>query len=70
MTDRYKLVHFYEPDVDYWELFDLENDPHELKSVYGQADYASTQQELAAELSRLRQQLQVPEHDPPEGVRP
>ena len=29
VTDRYKLVHFYEPDVDYWELFDLRG-PHEL----------------------------------------
>jgi arylsulfatase A-like enzyme len=66
VTDRYKLVHFYE-DADYWELFDRKTDPLELKSVYGQADYASTQQELSDELARLRQQLRVPEHDPPEA---
>ena len=30
VTDRYKLVHFYEPEIDDWELFDLENDPNEL----------------------------------------
>ena len=27
VTDRYKLVYFYEPDVNYWELFDLEIRP-------------------------------------------
>lgn len=33
--DRYKLVHFYN-DIDTWELFDLETDPHEMNNVYGQ----------------------------------
>ena len=37
-TDRYKLIHFY--TIDEWELFDLENDPHELKSVYDDPAYA------------------------------
>ena len=37
VTDRYKLVHFDGPDLDEWELFDLEKDPHELRSVYGDA---------------------------------
>ena len=27
VTDRYKLVHFYEPDIDDWELFDLQERP-------------------------------------------
>ncbi|MDW8264260.1 MAG: sulfatase, partial [Gemmataceae bacterium] len=31
VTDRFKLVHFYKPDVDYWELYDREKDPHELR---------------------------------------
>ena len=46
MTDRYKLVHFYEPDVDLWELFDLKTDPLELKSVYGQPEHAEVQKQL------------------------
>jgi arylsulfatase A-like enzyme len=66
VTDRYKLVHFYEPDVNYWELFDLQKDPHELRSVYGRPEYAATQKELEAELKRLRQELKVPDPDPPE----
>ena len=65
VTDRYKLVRFYYPDVDYWELFDLQKDPHELRSVYGQPEYAATQRELHAELQRLRQELKLPATDPP-----
>lgn len=55
-TDRYKLIHFYEPDVDEWELFDLKNDPHELKSVYGAPGYEKVQEEMHEELIRLREQ--------------
>ena len=66
VTDRYKLVRFYEPGVDYWELFDLKTDPKELTSVYGKPEYADTQKELAAELARLRTELKVPDPDPPE----
>jgi arylsulfatase A-like enzyme len=65
VTARHKLVHFYGPDVDYWELFDLETDPHELKSVYDDPAYADVRQELAAELARLRTELKVPEVDDP-----
>src|SRR5206468_1857960 len=32
VTDRYKLAHFYGPDIDSWELFDLKDDPSELRS--------------------------------------
>ncbi|MCA9176396.1 MAG: sulfatase-like hydrolase/transferase [Planctomycetales bacterium] len=53
-TDRYKLIHFYE--IDEWELYDLEADKHELKSVYDDPDYATVRQELEAELKRLRDQ--------------
>ena len=63
VTDRYKLVHFYEPGVDYWELFDRKNDPKELKSVFGEAGYAKVQRELEGELGRLRRELKVPEKD-------
>lgn len=65
VTDRYKLVRFYEPEVDYSELFDLRTDPHEMRSVYDDAEYAETRQTLSAELGRLRKELRVPETDPP-----
>ena len=67
VTDRYKLVHFYGTPDDYWELFDREKDPQELRSVYGQPDYAKTQKFLHQELTRLRAELKVPENDPPKA---
>ena len=68
VTDQYKLVHFYEPGVDYWELFDLKADPKELTSVYDKTEYAKVQKELQEELARLRKELKVPEKDPPETM--
>jgi arylsulfatase A-like enzyme len=70
VTDRYKLFHFYEPDVDYWSLIDRQKDPHELKNAYGQSAYANVQKELHAELTRLRQELKVPEQDAPASISP
>jgi arylsulfatase A-like enzyme len=66
VTERYKLVHFYEPAFDYWELFDRQKDANELKSVFGTAEYGRVQRELETELSRLRKELKVPDPDPPE----
>jgi arylsulfatase A-like enzyme len=66
VTDRFKLVHFYEPGVDYRELFDLQKDPKELTSVYDKPEYAAARKELEAELARLRKELKVPDPDPPE----
>ena len=66
ITDRYKLVHFYK-DADYWELFDLQKDPEELLSVFGQPQYAAVQAELETELARLRKELRELPQDPPEA---
>ncbi len=60
---RYKLMHFYEPQVAEWELYDRQTDPQELTSVYGNAAYAHVQARLTAELARLRQDLKVPAQD-------
>jgi len=61
-TDRYKLV-FYNL-VDEWELFDLQKDPMELRSVYGDPQYAGAVKELKAELERLKNQYQDRDQDP------
>jgi arylsulfatase A-like enzyme len=53
-TDRYKLIYFYEDDVNEWELYDLEKDPHEMQSVYDDPAYADVVKEMKAELKRLR----------------
>ena len=68
VTDRYKLVRFYELGADYWELFDTKADPQELTSVYGKPEHAAAQKELEAELARLRKELKVPDADPPETM--
>ena len=63
-TSRYKLMHFYH--LGEWELFDLERDPHDLKSVYNDPAYADVRKELEGELARLRQQFQVPDDPKPQ----
>jgi len=52
-TNRYKLIHFYY-DVDEWELYDLEKDPHEMHSVYNDPAYAKIQARLHKQLDGLR----------------
>ena len=65
VTDgRFKLIHFYEDDVDQWELYDLHNDRNELQNVIDVAAYGTTRQRLTKELARLRSEFQVPEEDP------
>ncbi|MFW6164094.1 MAG: sulfatase/phosphatase domain-containing protein, partial [Planctomycetota bacterium] len=62
-TDRYKLLYFY--NLECWELFDLEKDPHELHSVYDDPAYAPVVKRLKAELARLRAHYKVPEDTRP-----
>ena len=52
-TDRYKLIHFYY-DIDEWELYDLEKDPHEMKNVYGDPDYTDVQKTMHKRLTEMR----------------
>jgi arylsulfatase A-like enzyme len=68
VTQRYKLVHFYEPDVNLWEMFDLKSDPKELTNVYDKPEHAAARKELHDELKRLRAELKVPDPDPPETI--
>jgi len=52
-TTRYKLMHFHYR-MDAWELYDLQQDPHELNNVYGDPAYAGVVKRLKAELKRLQ----------------
>jgi len=67
-TLRYKLIYYYaqaldasgaidDPRPPEWELFDLETDPLEMRSVYDDPAYAPVVAELKAELRRLRDQV-------------
>lgn len=52
-TERYKLIHFYN-DVDQWELYDLEEDPHELQNRYDDPTLAEVRERLHRELEQLQ----------------
>lgn len=60
---RYKLIHFYM--IDGWELYDLQNDPNEMKSVYGEPEYEQIRNVMKKELIRLRKKYLVPEDNRP-----
>ncbi len=68
VTDRYKLVKFYGTGEDYSELFDLQKDPQELRSVLDESGYANVRQDLEAELLKLRKDLGVPDAVTPESM--
>lgn len=57
ITDRFKLVHYYKPDVDDWELLDRQADPLEVKNFYKDPAYADSVKELHAEVERLRREV-------------
>ena len=76
-TDRYKLIFFYglpldakgavdEPATPGLELYDLEEDPLELKNVYDDPAYADVVTELKAELLRLKEECGDRDEDYPE----
>lgn len=52
-TERYKLIHYYF-DIDEWELYDLERDPHEMHDRFDDPDYAAIVRQLQMELDSLR----------------
>lgn len=52
-TDRYKLIHFY-GDLDVWEFYDLQADPHEVHNLIDDPAYADQIARLRRELTDLR----------------
>ncbi|NJD20024.1 MAG: DUF4976 domain-containing protein, partial [Gemmatimonadetes bacterium] len=62
-TERWKLIRFYY-DIEAWELYDLQADPHELNNLYDDPGHAAVVAELKAELERLRVLYGDTEPDP------
>jgi hypothetical protein len=62
-TARYKLIRYYDhPKIKLgvqWELFDLEEDPTEQKSLFDNPEYACVVKTMRAELRALRRQHEV-----------
>lgn len=55
-TERYKLIRYYEPQWDTWELFDLQTDPTERNNVADAKEYREVLTRLRPRLDELRQQ--------------
>ena len=54
-TDRYKLIHYYEEPQEF-ELYDLPEDPGELRNLYGDSQYAQLARELMNRITELRRE--------------
>ncbi|HYW43529.1 MAG TPA: sulfatase [Bryobacteraceae bacterium] len=66
-TARWKLIYYYgrplgksganPPDsAPEWELYDMRNDPREMRNLYGDAKYASVARGMKAQLDRLQRE--------------
>jgi len=64
ITDRFKLVHYYKPDVNDWELLDRREDPLEVKNFYRDPAYEQVVKDLHAELKRLRAEVKETDEPP------
>ena len=58
-TERYKLIHFYN-DQDFWELYDIQEDPTEMNNLYGKEGYDALTESLKKEILRLQEQYDDP----------
>ena len=67
-TERYKMIYYYADALGQpgtiddsrppeWELFDLQTDPQEMRSVYDDPAYADTVRSLTDELHRLQAEV-------------
>ena len=56
-TEKYKLIRFYDDKKDHWELFDLDNDPYEMKNLYDAQKYQEKAKELKNRLRELRENI-------------
>ncbi len=57
-TARYKLIHFY--DDGKWELFDLEKDPRELRSLWDDPEHVIVRSMMTERYHELRKQYELP----------
>jgi arylsulfatase A-like enzyme len=61
-TYKHKLIYY--DNIDFWELYDLEKDPHEMNNVYNDPLYSDIATDLKNELNRLQNEL----GDDPENI--
>ena len=71
-TKEYKLIHILRPngEKDEIELYDLKNDPNEMKNVANNPQYIKALAECEAELATLKTELDIKENDLPKYKKP
>lgn len=58
-------IGYFEPKdekVDYYELYDLQSDPHELNNIYGKPAYDKITKKLKKQLDNYRRTLNIDEY--------
>jgi arylsulfatase A-like enzyme len=69
-TETHKLIYYWKKDQ--WELFDLRNDPEELRNIYSDEQQKEVVAKLKAEMYRLKKELkdddQFADQQPQGGV--
>lgn len=68
-TDKYKLIHFYgdsvpqyrAPAIDYWEFYDMEQDPHEMRSQFDNPEYAEIIDGMRSRMEAIREDIGIDE---------
>ncbi len=59
-TERYKLIHYYKPHTE-WELFDLQTDANEIRSIYNNPEAAELRKKLHQQLDSIREEFDIPD---------
>ena len=52
-TKDFKLIHFYN-DINEWEMYDMNKDPHEMNNIYNNSTYTTKRNELMNELKQTK----------------
>ena len=55
-TLNHKLIHYYEEDS--WELFDMVNDPQELRNIYNQSEQSKVVENMKTMLKEMRKKYE------------
>jgi arylsulfatase A-like enzyme len=53
-TRTHKLIRFKDVGMDHWEMYDLQDDPGEMRNIYDDPEYKGSRQELHEKLKELR----------------
>jgi arylsulfatase A-like enzyme len=62
-TDRYKLLCFPEEEANFWELYDLKEDPGEMKNQINNPSYISLADSLKKELVKAKKKFEQVNHN-------